>query len=130
MAKTKSGSPAKANTTVPTKIPSPTRKKDGFNKANKKAKASNPNHCEIKVLATLGDEELYFLLKPGNDGNVDAYAMHLKKDLDDGLSIQQDLCLVAGYPRRESKDNQRVALSHGKFVTNRKIQIIVKNMRS
>ena len=43
------------------------------------------------------------------------FAMHLKKDLDEGLSIQEDLCLVAGFPRRESKDNQRVALSHGTF---------------
>lgn len=108
-------SPVKAIPNSPTKIASPARKKDGFSKASKKTKASNPNNCEIKVLATLGDEELIFLLKPGNDDTIDAYAMHLKKDLDEGLSIQEDLCLVAGFPRRESKDNQRVALSHGTF---------------
>jgi hypothetical protein len=105
-------SPTKAS--KQTKIPSPKRKKDGFSNKNKREKAAKQNHCEIKVMATLGDEELFFLLKPGCDDKLDAYCLHLKDDLDRRCPVQEDLCLVAGYPRRESRDNQVVALSFGK----------------
>jgi hypothetical protein len=110
-------SPTKAS--KQTKIPSPARKKNGFvNRKKMKVKRNNdkPNHCEIKVLATLGDEEMYFLLKPGNDGKLDAYCKHLKDDLDRCRPIQEAMDMVAGFPRRESRENQQVALSHGKSI--------------
>eukprot|EP00978_Attheya_sp_CCMP212_P039018 scaffold198809_cov73-Attheya_sp.AAC.1 len=72
--KTNPASPTKAS--KPTKIPSPRRKKDGY------------------------------------EDKLDAYCLHLKEDLDQARPIQEDLNLVAGYPRRESRENQVVSLSH------------------
>eukprot|EP00978_Attheya_sp_CCMP212_P019374 scaffold54253_cov77-Attheya_sp.AAC.4 len=60
----------------PTKIPSPRWKKDGFSKINKIERVAKQNQCEIK------------------------------EDLDRARPIQEDLNLVAGYPRCESRENQ------------------------
>jgi hypothetical protein len=115
--KTNPASPTKAS--KPTKIPSPRRKKDGFSNKNKIQKVAKQNHCEIKVMATLGDEEMFFLLKPGYEDKLDAYCLHLKEDLERARPVQEDLNLVAGYPRRESRENQVVSLSHGKSMEDR-----------
>eukprot|EP00978_Attheya_sp_CCMP212_P034883 scaffold148914_cov47-Attheya_sp.AAC.3 len=102
---------SKTNTTSPTKasnqtkIPSPRRKRDGFSKKNNIETIAKQNHCEIKVMTTLGDEEIFLFLKPENEIKIDAYSRHFKEDLHWEGPIQENLNLVAGFPRRKSHES-------------------------
>jgi hypothetical protein len=91
------------------------RKKNAFSPNNpyKKKSSSERSGNTIKVMATLGDEEIIFIHK-GNDEEVDAYMLNIKSDIDDNCPYIVDLCLAACLPRRQSKENHIVALSRGK----------------
>jgi hypothetical protein len=101
------------------KIVSPARKyrkKNAFSEENmKKGSLSKPSGTIIEVITTLGDEELYLIIKGGANHDVDAYSLHLKQDIEDCLPIKSELCLVGGFPRRVSKEAHVVALSSGEF---------------
>ena len=120
MAKTTSSSSSSSGKGAPSKkIASPARnyrKKDAFSPGKmRKGPLSKPNGSEIEVVTTLGDEEIYFILKGGTASAVDVYSLHLKSDIEECLPIKSKLGLVAGFARRHSKENNEVAISHGRI---------------
>eukprot|EP00978_Attheya_sp_CCMP212_P018636 scaffold51340_cov62-Attheya_sp.AAC.5 len=95
----KKGSPARAY-----------RKKNAFSPENKyKKKLTGGQYNEIRVITTKGDVEIYMLLKGGTNGRVDAYGLHLKKDIEEDVEYTVQLCLSGAWPRRVSRDNNLVA---------------------
>eukprot|EP00978_Attheya_sp_CCMP212_P008197 scaffold19175_cov67-Attheya_sp.AAC.3 len=63
---------------------------------------------------------MYIVLK---DQFTDAYVIHLKGDIDNCKKIKSDLKLVAGFPRRVSKENHAVSLSQGKTLLSISVNI-------
>jgi hypothetical protein len=91
------------------------RKKNAFSPENKyKKKSTGGQFNEIRVDTTKGDEEVFFLLKGGTNGRVDAYGLQLKKDIEELVQFTIDMWLAEASPRRVSKEENLVALSQGK----------------
>jgi hypothetical protein len=118
MAKSPKAGSSPSKEKVPVKKGSPARgyrKKNTFSPENKyKKKPSGGQYNEIRVTTTRGDEEVYFLLKGGTEGRVDAYGLHLKTDIEEEAQYSVELCLASANPRRVSRDENLVALSEGK----------------
>jgi hypothetical protein len=118
MAKSPKAGSSPSKEKAPVKKGSPARgyrKKNAFSPENKyKKKPSGGQYNEIRVTTTKGDEEVYFLLKGGTAGRVDAYGLHLKSDIEEQVQYTVDLNFSEGVPRRISKEENLVALSEGR----------------